>query len=232
MDMQSDRVTELLERSASLFRRRHHDQQEWIEYHIKKCDTVLPLVAIATPATYVKEPLRVFESTSRRTCRSSAPASGIGSASSSRRRPRSTECAQTTSSIRSAPIWCWADQQAALDLLVAKQLMDRVIHAYGMQEGSTTRCFARSTGSAPGSIRSTRRKRAVRASSRSSSVASCAAKRSSSSTAARRSGRSRTSTTWIAALMKIIANKDSIAARKSTTSATRPTTSRCASSRL
>src|SRR5512146_344509 len=35
--------------------------KEWIEYHIKKCDVVLPLVAIATPATYVKEPLRVFE---------------------------------------------------------------------------------------------------------------------------------------------------------------------------
>ena len=35
--------------------------KEWIEYHIKKCDVVLPLVAIATPAVYVKEPLRVFE---------------------------------------------------------------------------------------------------------------------------------------------------------------------------
>ena len=35
--------------------------REWIEYHVRKCDTVLPLVAIATPATYVKEPLRVFE---------------------------------------------------------------------------------------------------------------------------------------------------------------------------
>jgi nucleoside-diphosphate-sugar epimerase len=35
--------------------------KEWIEYHIKKCDVVLPLVAIATPATYVKDPLRVFE---------------------------------------------------------------------------------------------------------------------------------------------------------------------------
>src|SRR5437879_13601190 len=32
-----------------------------IEYHIRKCDTVVPLVAIATPATYVKQPLRVFE---------------------------------------------------------------------------------------------------------------------------------------------------------------------------
>jgi nucleoside-diphosphate-sugar epimerase len=36
-------------------------EQSWIEEHIKKCDVVLPLVAIATPATYVQDPLRVFE---------------------------------------------------------------------------------------------------------------------------------------------------------------------------
>ena len=35
--------------------------REWIEYHIKKCDVILPLVAIATPATYVTDPLGVFE---------------------------------------------------------------------------------------------------------------------------------------------------------------------------
>jgi len=36
-----------------------HD--EWLEYHIKKCDIVLPLVAIATPREYVQNPIRVFE---------------------------------------------------------------------------------------------------------------------------------------------------------------------------
>jgi UDP-4-amino-4-deoxy-L-arabinose formyltransferase/UDP-glucuronic acid dehydrogenase (UDP-4-keto-hexauronic acid decarboxylating) len=35
--------------------------REWIEYHIKKCDVVIPLVAIATPIEYVRHPLRVFE---------------------------------------------------------------------------------------------------------------------------------------------------------------------------
>ncbi|HUT51851.1 MAG TPA: bifunctional UDP-4-keto-pentose/UDP-xylose synthase [bacterium] len=35
--------------------------REWIEYHIKKCDVVLPLVAIATPKLYVEDPVRVFE---------------------------------------------------------------------------------------------------------------------------------------------------------------------------
>ena len=62
MDMQSDRVEDLLDHKR--FRFFEGDitiNREWIEYHIRKCDTILPLVAIATPATYVREPLRVFE---------------------------------------------------------------------------------------------------------------------------------------------------------------------------
>jgi len=35
--------------------------REWVEYHVSKCDVVLPLVAIATPAVYVTDPLAVFE---------------------------------------------------------------------------------------------------------------------------------------------------------------------------
>ena len=35
--------------------------REWIEYHVSKCDIVLPLVAIATPIEYVRNPLGVFE---------------------------------------------------------------------------------------------------------------------------------------------------------------------------
>jgi nucleoside-diphosphate-sugar epimerase len=35
--------------------------KEWVSYHVKKCDVILPLVAIATPATYVTDPLKVFE---------------------------------------------------------------------------------------------------------------------------------------------------------------------------
>lgn len=34
--------------------------QKWVEEHVKKCDVVLPLVAIANPATYVEDPLSVF----------------------------------------------------------------------------------------------------------------------------------------------------------------------------
>jgi nucleoside-diphosphate-sugar epimerase len=62
MDMQNERVGDLLEHKRfHFFEGDITINREWIEYHIRKCDTILPLVAIATPATYVKEPLRVFE---------------------------------------------------------------------------------------------------------------------------------------------------------------------------
>jgi nucleoside-diphosphate-sugar epimerase len=62
MDLQSNKLGEVL--SLPRFNFLEGDigiNKEWIEYHIKKCDLVLPLVAIATPMTYVKQPLRVFE---------------------------------------------------------------------------------------------------------------------------------------------------------------------------
>ena len=34
--------------------------KEWIEYHIKKCDVIMPLVAIATPKLYVEDPIAVY----------------------------------------------------------------------------------------------------------------------------------------------------------------------------
>jgi nucleoside-diphosphate-sugar epimerase len=62
MDLESDRVAQLL--SHPRFHYFEGDitiNREWVEYHIRKCDVLLPLVAIATPATYISDPLRVFE---------------------------------------------------------------------------------------------------------------------------------------------------------------------------
>ena len=62
MDLDSDRIQPWL--SNPRFRFLEGDisiHREWIEYHVKKSDVCLPLVAIATPAAYVKTPLRVFE---------------------------------------------------------------------------------------------------------------------------------------------------------------------------
>lgn len=62
MDMNRDRVADLMDNPRfHFFEGDITINKEWIEYHIRKCDVVLPLVAIATPATYVKEPLKVFE---------------------------------------------------------------------------------------------------------------------------------------------------------------------------
>ncbi|WP_035236132.1 bifunctional UDP-4-amino-4-deoxy-L-arabinose formyltransferase/UDP-glucuronic acid oxidase ArnA [Desulfobacter vibrioformis] len=62
MDLRSDCIQDLLEHPD--FHYTEGDisiMREWIEYHVRKCDIVLPLVAIATPIEYVRNPLRVFE---------------------------------------------------------------------------------------------------------------------------------------------------------------------------
>lgn len=62
MDMFAHKINELLGHPRfHFFEGDITINKEWIEYHVKKCDVVLPLVAIATPATYVQAPLRVFE---------------------------------------------------------------------------------------------------------------------------------------------------------------------------
>jgi nucleoside-diphosphate-sugar epimerase len=66
MDMSTDRITELLANEEYKSRMHFFEgditiNKEWVEYHVKKCDVILPLVAIATPSTYVKQPLKVFE---------------------------------------------------------------------------------------------------------------------------------------------------------------------------
>jgi nucleoside-diphosphate-sugar epimerase len=62
MDLQSDRVEPFLDDPRFHFTEGDITiNREWVEYNVRKCDAVLPLVAIATPATYVREPLRVFE---------------------------------------------------------------------------------------------------------------------------------------------------------------------------
>jgi nucleoside-diphosphate-sugar epimerase len=137
MDMQSDRVTELLEEKRfHFFEGDITINKEWIEYHIKKCDTVLPLVAIATPATYVKEPLRVFELDFEanlpivRACVRHRKRIVFPSTSEVYGMCSDDEFDPERSDLVLGPInkprWIYA---------CAKQLMDRVIHAYGMQEG-------------------------------------------------------------------------------------------------
>ena len=137
MDMQSERVAPWLDDPRfHFFEGDMTINKEWIEYHVKKCDVVLPLVAIATPAAYVREPLRVFELDFE------ANLPIVRAAVRYRKRlifPSTSEvygmCEDAefdpeTSNLVLGPInkprWIYA---------AAKQLMDRVIHAYGQQDG-------------------------------------------------------------------------------------------------
>ncbi len=137
MDMQTDRLGDLLSHKRfHFFEGDITINREWIEYHIKKCDTVLPLVAIATPATYVREPLRVFELDFEanlpivRACVRYRKRVVFPSTSEVYGMSRDAEFDPDSSELVLGPInkprWIYA---------CAKQLMDRVIHAYGMQEG-------------------------------------------------------------------------------------------------
>src|SRR5262252_7224636 len=135
MDMQSDRVDDLMgERNFHFFEGDITINKEWIEYHVRKCDTVLPLVAIATPATYVKEPLRVFELDFEanlpivRACVRHGKRLVF---------PSTSEvygmCEDRAFDPESSPLVLGPINKPRWIYSCAKQLMDRVIHAYGMQ---------------------------------------------------------------------------------------------------
>jgi nucleoside-diphosphate-sugar epimerase len=137
MDMQADRVEALL--ADQRFRFFEGDitiNKEWIEYHIRKCDVVVPLVAIATPATYVQDPLRVFELDFEanlpfvRSCVKHGKRLVFPSTSEVYGMSRDAEFHPYKTDLVLGPIdktrWIYS---------CAKQLMDRVIWAYGAQHG-------------------------------------------------------------------------------------------------
>jgi nucleoside-diphosphate-sugar epimerase len=116
--------------------------KEWIEYHVKKCDVVLPLVAIATPATYVREPLRVFELDFEENLRI------VRHCVKYRRRlvfPSTSEvygmCPDEEFSENDSPLVYGPIHKQRWIYACSKQLMDRVIAAYGQQEGLQYTCF-------------------------------------------------------------------------------------------
>ena len=137
MDVASDRVADLL--GSPRFHFFEGDitiNKEWMEYHIRKCDVVMPLVAIATPVSYVQQPLRVFELDFEanlpivRACVRYRKHIVFPSTSEVYGMCGDPEFDSETSNLVLGPInkqrWIYA---------CAKQLMDRVIHAYGQQEG-------------------------------------------------------------------------------------------------
>ncbi|SPP31115.1 Bifunctional polymyxin resistance protein ArnA [Arsenophonus endosymbiont of Aleurodicus floccissimus] len=109
---------------------------EWIEYHIKKCDIILPLVAIATPIEYTRNPLKVFELDFEenlkivRYCVKYNKRIMFPSTSEVYGMCDDKEFDEDTSRLIVGPInkqrWIYS---------VSKQLLERVIWAYGVKEG-------------------------------------------------------------------------------------------------
>ena len=137
MDIGQDKINEVV--SNPRFHYVEGDiriNREWIEYHVSKCDVVLPLVAIATPATYVQDPLRVFELDFEanlnivRKCVRYRKRVVFPSTSEVYGMSTDREFDEESSNLVLGPIekqrWIYS---------CSKQLLDRVIYAYGQQEG-------------------------------------------------------------------------------------------------
>jgi len=139
MDMMSNRITGVLDEPRYAKRMHFFEgditiNKEWVEYHVKKCDVILPLVAIATPSTYVTAPLKVFELDFEANLPIVRSAAKYGkhlifpSTSEVYGMSEDAEFDPAASNMVYGPIdkprWIYA---------CAKQLMDRVIWGYGME---------------------------------------------------------------------------------------------------
>ena len=135
MDLRSDNITHLTKDQRFSFRKGDITKNlKWVERQIAACDVVLPLVAIATPATYVKDPLRVFELDFEanlpivRACVKHGKRLIFPSTSEVYGMCNDREFDPHSSQLVLGPInkprWIYS---------CAKQMMDRVIWAYGMQ---------------------------------------------------------------------------------------------------
>ena len=137
MDMQSERVAPWMDHPRfHFFEGDITINKEWIEYHVRKCDVVLPLVAIATPATYVSEPLRVFELDFE------ANLPIVRHCVKYKKRvvfPSTSEvygmCGDDAFDPEQSPLVYGPINKPRWIYACSKQLLDRVIHAYGQEQG-------------------------------------------------------------------------------------------------
>lgn len=135
MDLAQDKLDACLSNPRFHFKKGDiTKEQDWIAEHIQKCDVVLPLVAIATPATYVKEPLRIFELDFEanlavvRQCVKYKKRVVFPSTSEVYGMCPDSEFDEEKSNLVTGPIskerWIYS---------TSKQMMDRLIYAYGKQ---------------------------------------------------------------------------------------------------
>ncbi len=136
LDLFNNKITDFLHNPCVQFKQGDINQQdEWIEQQIQHCDVVLPLVAIATPATYVKNPLAVFELDFEanlriiRLCVKHKKRVVFPSTSEVYGMCTDEEFDEQSSNFVLGPInkprWIYS---------CSKQMLDRVIHAYGLKD--------------------------------------------------------------------------------------------------
>ena len=110
--------------------------KEWIEYQVKKCDVVLPLVAIATPTAYVRQPLAVFTLDFEENLRIVKQAVRYGKRVVF---PSTSEvygmCPDPEFDEERSPLVYGPIHKQRWIYSCSKQLLDRVIWAYGETEG-------------------------------------------------------------------------------------------------
>jgi nucleoside-diphosphate-sugar epimerase len=137
MDIGTHKITEFLDHPRFHFVEGDITiNKEWIQYHIKKCDVILPLVAVATPSIYVSNPLYVYELDFEanmeivRQCVKYKKHLVFPSTSEVYGMSEDVPFDEETSRLTLGPInktrWIYA---------CCKQLLDRVIYAFGEKEG-------------------------------------------------------------------------------------------------
>lgn len=135
LDLADNKISEFLKHPRLLFKKGDiNNETAWIEQQIQVCDVVLPLVAIATPASYVNNPLSIFELDFEanlkiiRLCVKHKKRVVFPSTSEVYGMCTDEVFDEETSHLVLGPInkprWIYS---------CSKQLLDRVIHAYGLK---------------------------------------------------------------------------------------------------
>jgi len=143
MDLTDDKITHCLTNPRFHFMRGDITKQtDWINEQVQACDVVLPLVAIATPAVYVQAPLRVFELDFEanlavvRLCVKYQKRLVFPSTSEVYGMCNDQAFDEEKSHLVTGPInkerWIYS---------TSKQLLDRLIYAYGKHEGLSYALF-------------------------------------------------------------------------------------------
>lgn len=138
IDVEKDRLDETTLANPR-FEFHHGDlgiSREWVEFQVKRCDVVVPLAAIAVPVMYIEQPLLVFELDFLENLRVVQLAAKykkrliFPSTSEVYGMVADKEFDEDTSNLVLGPIkkqrWIYS---------CSKQLLDRVIYAYHIQQG-------------------------------------------------------------------------------------------------